>query len=674
MKIPYEWLCEFLDINSCAADVAQKLAMSGTEVSSVEDGAISVEILPNRGDCQSIIGIAREVCATFNLNLKSVEVKLTEDGNDINDLASVEVNAPDLCPRYMARVIEGVEIKDSPDWMRKRLNDAGMRPINNIVDITNYVLLELGQPLHAFDLDKIEGKKIVVRRAGKGEKLVTLDTVEHILAEDDLLIADTKRGVALAGVMGGSNSEVTSSTRNILLESAYFDPATINKTSKNQKVRSEASARFEKGVDFDNVAIALDRAAALMAEHAAGHVARGVIDVKAHSRKNRTITLRLSRIKQILGVEIPRQNAFLILTGLQFGVTDKGETFEVSIPAHRDGDIEREIDLIEEIIRIWGYDKLETTYPNIKNLEVTGDASKRITKEDKVREIFLASGFCEGKTYSLIGEKLYKRAGLGIEKAPVISNPLISEMTNLRTSLIPGLLSSIEHNVNRQMTDVALFEIGKVFSLRDGKVIEKNIASAVITGSVYDGTVDSDRIKEDTFFVKGVFENILDEYGIVDAVFKPSADALLPDGAEVFLNEKKIGFFGKLQTHTQSEFGSLKPVYVLEINLDILDCISIPKNIFVQLPKYPSVRRDIAMFVEAGTSNADIIGEIKNIGGELVENAFIFDKFSGKGKTSLAYAVIYRDKAKTMTDDEVNNVHEKAVTALIAKFGVEIRK
>lgn len=679
MKIPYDWLKDYIDIDANIEAVGDKLALAGTEVVSYENNVLDVEILPNRGDCLCVKGVASEVSALYHKPIKQPKIEIKESAEDIKKLASVEVKDGDLCPRYMARVITGVKMGPSPGWMQKRLVAAGMRPINNIVDITNYVLLEMGQPLHAFDLDNIKGKKIIVRRAADGEKIRTLDDTERVLSKNQLVIADTERAVAIAGVMGGGNTEVSNSTVNILLESAFFEPVSINKTAKYLKLRTEASIRFERGVDFGNVETALDRAAALMAELAGGKVAKGTIDVKAYQMNRKELALRLARIRKVLGIEISKENVVKILQGLGFGIRDKGETLDITVPLNRAGDVEREIDLIEEIARIYGYDKIASTYPYIGSSTIDdSEALRSLSDENEVRETMAAAGFCEAKTYSMIGRKLVEKAGKTLDKAVAITNPLVEEMTHMRESLIPGLLEAAEYNWNRQMHDIALFETGKVFRGNGPAVKEKTLLGGVLCGSVFRGAVEKDRIVEDLYFVKGIIENVLSIFGAGSAGFRQSRDLLVIPGksAEIFIGTDKIGFCGQAIPSVQENFGLNKPVFVFELDLDALGSFKAQAKTrpYTALPKFPSIRRDIAMYVPVEVTHDSIVSNVRFAGGGTVEDVSVFDKFSGKGKISLAYSVVYRDKNRTLTDEEVNGIHDKVVRQLVDELKVEIRK
>ncbi len=679
MKAPYNWLKDLVDLKATAKEAAARLSLCGIECSADSSGILEADILPNRGDCHSIIGIARELCAVFNTSLKLDLPNLAESSSLVSSFASVEVKDADLCPRYMARVVTGLHVKPSPDWLQKRLIESGMRPINNIVDATNYIMLETGQPMHAFDLDRLDNKKIIVRRAKNGEKLTTLDDAQRTLSDKDLLICDGEKPVAVAGVMGGKSSEVSAVTKSILLESAYFEPTAVNKTSKRLKLRTESSARFEKGVDWNGVSSYLDRAAALIAELSGGQVAKGSIDIMSGPRTPKKINLRLDRIKKVLGIEIPKLEAVLILERLGFGVADRVDSLEVTVPLFRAGDIEREIDLIEETARIYGYDKVPETVRTIaasKKNELEVLYERKNACESGVRQVLLSCGFNEAKTFSMVGEKLCKKALMPIEGAVEIDNPLVEEMTHLRSSLLPGLLEAAEFNFNRQEQDIALFEIGRVFKKTSGVPQETNKIAALLTGGVWKGLEGGDRFEQDLSFLKGAVENIFDSAQIEGASFEPSADPHSEPGtsADIFVRGKKIGFLSQVSSAICGSFGLSKPVYVFELDLEQFPETEKKTAVYVQPPKYPLVRRDIAMFVPAGVTHKTIVETIKQSGGPLVEATDIFDRFESKGKKSLAYFVLYRSRERTLTDEEVNRAHNNVMEALESKLKVQIRK
>ncbi|MFA6548548.1 MAG: phenylalanine--tRNA ligase subunit beta, partial [Candidatus Margulisiibacteriota bacterium] len=472
MRVPIDWLKELVSFRAGPDQLAQMLTMGGLETVVVSDDILEVDILPNRSDCWSMRGIAREVSALTKFKTKNPKFKIKESTQKIEGLVRVEVREKELCPRYMARVISNVKVIDSPEWLKKRLEQIGLRPINNVVDVTNYLLHEIGQPMHAFDASLIKDQHIIVRKAGPGEKIVTLDGKEHLLEHDMLVIADPEKAIAVAGVMGGGNTEVSAVTRTVILESAYFNPISIHKTSKQSKIRTDSSVRFEHGVDWNAVEEALDRAAALIAELGRGEVARGKVDVCAKEKKTKIIELRTERVNKILGVEMPVGDMISILTRLGFKNKRVGHNkLKVEIPLFRAMDIEREIDLIEELARIWGYSRVPGSMPD------TAFPGKQINRADNLREqvrtALAGCGLNEVQTYGMLGIKDFEKTGLPSDKAVKITNPLTVEMSILRSHLLPGLLNVILHNQNRQVENVFIFEIGKVFTRVSDKTVEE---------------------------------------------------------------------------------------------------------------------------------------------------------------------------------------------------------
>ncbi|KAF0135302.1 MAG: phenylalanyl-tRNA synthetase beta chain [Candidatus Saganbacteria bacterium] len=641
MRVPIDWLKEFVKINVPPEALAKKLTLAGLEAIVAEDAkVIAVDILPNRGDCESILGAAREVSAILKTRLIKKPFRVVESKEKIK--LTVEVKEKKLCPRYMARVIGGVVVADSPEWLKKRLLLAGIRPVNNIVDITNYLLIELGQPMHAFDAEKIS--KIIVRQAKHGEKIITLDGLERILDEESLLISDPLKPIAIAGIMGGLDSSVMPGTKKIILESAFFEPASIVKSSKKIKLRTEASMRFEKRVDFDMVEEALDRAAALISGIAGGVVLKGKIDVKAKPQKNKTIALRNERIKNILGVNINRKESAAILKLLGFKI--KKETKDkiiVEVPSWRAGDVEREIDLIEEIARIYGFDKINETMPEIK-AKTFESSHNRIRK---VREILLGCGLFEVQTFSMVAPLMAEAGAINI------SNPMAQEESVMRTSLIYSLLRVLSHNLRHQASKVNIFEVGKVYSTE--KIPdEKNVLSGLIAGG------DADFYK-----LKGMVESLLQEFthdykleSYIGKHFHPGKSA------SIIAQLKIIGKFGAIHPDL---FKNIE-VYAFEIDLDRLLALNKPNKFYKPLPKYPKVERDLAMFVPQGVASQIILETIKR--GDLVESVEIFDIY----KNSQAYRISFRDKNKTLTDEEVSVSFENIQKELENSLKVQIRK
>ncbi|MFH1683267.1 MAG: phenylalanine--tRNA ligase subunit beta [Candidatus Margulisiibacteriota bacterium] len=661
MKVPIEWLKELVKFKFGPDQLAKMLTMGGLETMVEPGNILEIDIIPNRSDCWSIRGIAREVAALTKGRVTSNAIRVKEITKKASSVVKVEVKDKELCPRYMARVIENVTIKESPKWLKDRLEKAGIRSINNIVDVTNYLLLELGQPMHAFDAGFVADQTIIVRRAKPNEKITTLDGQEHELKTDMLVIADTEKAVALGGVMGGANSEVNEDTKTIILESAYFDPVSIHKTSKLLKVRSESSIRFEHGVDWKTVEEAVDRGAAMIAELSGGSVLKGKIDKKTKERQPKVVALRPERVNKVLGTDLTKAEMLGILKRLGFGVLGS----KVSIPLFRAEDIYREIDLIEEIARVNGYDKIEATMPN------TAFPGKSVDNEDifrsKVREIMAGCGLLEAQTYSMVGPKDFEKTGLDYTKAIKVANPMNIEEGYMRTMIIPSLLNVIQHNLNRQMENVFIFEIGKTYFPSSEKLPkEKWILSAAATGSPFMSALDKGQV--DYSFMKGILENLFSALGVTDYSFVEVNSHLLQPGRGARV--EGLGIIGELHPDISKNYGFEKPVGFFEIILDELFLRAAKRRKYRSLPKFPAVSRDIAMFVPKGLENQLIVSTIKKIGGRLVERIYLFDKY----KDSLAYRIVYRNPDKTLTDSEVNAKHEEILKTIESKLGVRIRR
>jgi len=664
MKVPIDWLRELVSFRAGADQLAEMLSMGGLETQVLPEEVLEVDILPNRADAWSVRGIAREISALTRFKMKPVKFKLKESAEKVSTAVKIEVRDKDLCPRYMARVIQNVKVGESTEWLKKKLEKAGIRSVNNIVDVTNCLLHEIGQPMHAFDASLIKDQFIIVRRANPEEKVVTLDGREHVLDSDVLVIADPEKVIAVAGVMGCANTEVSSMTKTVILESAYFNPVSIHRTSKTLKLRSESSIRFEHGVDWNAVEEALDRGAALIAELGRGEVVRGKVDVFAKQRKPKMVELRPDRVNQILGAEIPVGDMISVLTRLGFEVARKSKVMKVEIPLFRAMDIEREIDLIEEIARIWGFNRIETTMPN------TAFAGKEVDKEDvlrnRVREIMVGCGLIEIQSYSMLGPRDFENVGNPPENAVKIANPLTVEESIMRTNVLPGLLKVAVHNQNRQIEDVFIFEIGRVFSPSKEKLPEEKwVLGGFLTGSPFMSALDKGEV--DYFYVKGVLENLFNGLGIDFPKVMETENFLLQPGKAAVI--EGIGIFGALHPDIQRSCELAKPAFFFEVDLDALFKLIAEEKRYKPLPRFPSVSRDISMFVPSDLENQTIIELIKKTGTTLVEDVFPFDKY----KDSVAYRVIYRNPERTLTEEEVNKKHQEIIQALISKLNVRIR-
>ncbi|MGB9679969.1 MAG: phenylalanine--tRNA ligase subunit beta [Thermoanaerobacteraceae bacterium] len=643
------------------------------EAIGLKDDVIEFEITPNRPDCLSMIGIARETAATFNtkLNVPNIIIKEIEEGNP----AKVTIQDDNLCYRYVARVVRNVKIGPSPLWMQMRLIKAGVRPINNVVDVTNYVMLETGQPLHAFDLDKVYNRHIIVRRAKNGEFLTTLDGKNRVLDDSMLVIADEEKAIGLAGVMGGENTEITDKTVNILIESANFKGSNIRHTSKKLGIRSEASSRFEKGLDPETTVIACERAAQLMADFCSGEVLKGKIDVYPNPTEKNNLVVNIKRINKFLGTEISKDKMINILKSLEFNVEELDENLKITVPHFRK-DVTIEADIAEEIARIYGYNNIKDTL--MKSAETTiGIKTWEQQQEDKIIDILLASGMNEIITTSFIGNRDFEKINLPknsiLRNAVKILNPLGEDQSYMRTTLIPSMLNVAYTNFSRKISEFRVFEISKVFTLLNNNNIEQqpNETKKVVLG-MYGKEVDF-------YIIKGVIEKILENLNITNVDYLRSTFQIYHPGrsAEIFINNESLGIFGELHPDVLNNYNIPIRIYAGELDIvKILKYVPREKK-YKQLPKYPAVERDLAVVVDEDIFVGDIQKVIIEAGGKLVDNVNLFDIYKGKnipqGKKSVAYSILYRSHEKTLTDEEVNVIHDNILRMLYEKFKAVLR-
>jgi phenylalanyl-tRNA synthetase beta chain len=650
-----------------------------TEALGLDDVVFELEITPNRPDCLSMIGVAREIRAETGNDLKPPQIDLKEGEVNVNKLTSVTIDAPDLCPRYAARVIRGVKIGESPAWLKQCLESIGVGVINNIVDVTNFVLMEYGQPLHAFDYHKLSENRIVVRRAAEGEKITTLDEEERNLTPDMLVIADAEKPVALAGIMGGYDSEITETTCDVLLESANFQPSSVRATAKKLGINTEASYRFERGADPEAVIPALDRAAQLIAELAGGTICEGVIDVYPGQREPLHLKLRVERINFILGTALEATEIERILSRLGFAVEasqSEENVYQVTVPSFR-SDITREIDLIEEIARVHGYDNIPTALPKGDIPIPAPDISAEVRK--RIKHFLLGSGMMESVNYSFCHPNCFDRIRLAAEnplrQALHLKNPLSPEMSILRTTLLPSLLDNAQHNHNHQIDNIALFEISTVFIKDEEPARVAGILAGEIGGGVYGNPYQP----PDFFDIKGTVEGILEVCGITDYKFKKTDDPTFHPGrnAEVLLEGKRIGILGEAHPKVLESYELPYKAYLFELDLEALADAANFSIRFEPIPIYPSVLRDLAIVVDQDMQSDMPIEIIYSTGGELVKSIRLFDVYIGdqvpEGKKSLAYTITYHSATKTLTDKAVNDLHDRVVKRLNQELGAELR-
>ncbi|HWP93024.1 MAG TPA: phenylalanine--tRNA ligase subunit beta [Thermodesulfobacteriota bacterium] len=647
----------------------------------LDDVVFEVGVTPNRPDCLSVLGIAREVATILGGGIIYPDYIVREEGEDIVRLAQVEVYDREGCPRYSCRIVKDVKIGPAPDWLKKRLEASGIRSINNVVDITNYVLLELGQPLHAFDYDLIEGRKIVVRPAKDGEVIQTLDGVERHLTSEDLLICDAQKPVAIAGVMGGGNTEVSESTRSILLESAFFNPVRVRRTSKRTGLRSESSYRFERGVDPNGVVKALDRATELIRGLAGGEVSKGRIDIYPNPIEPREVKLSLKRVDSILGTHIEADKIKKITEGLGIEtLAVKDSDMFLRIPTFRT-DLTREIDLIEELARHYGYNRIPATLPVIPMM--TAGLQRQKFLENRVKEILISSGFLEVINYSFEDPSLL---GLFNGTAPLrILNPLSNEGSVMRTNLLTGIIKNVILNLNRQAQDIRLFETGKVYIPREyGLPKEITTIAAAATGRRQPELWDKEEF--DFFDLKGILERIFEAFSIsdkirlMDSASSTGINFLHPGkSARILVEDEEAGYLGEIHPDYREKLEISKRIYLFELDLEKLYAASDDaKKQFTHLPKFPSVRRDIALVVDEDIPVGRILVELRKVESDLIEEVNVFDVFKGgtvdKGKKSVAISMILRSADRTLTDEEVEDVQIKGLNRLQSVFGAQLRK
>ncbi|HHP50457.1 MAG TPA: phenylalanine--tRNA ligase subunit beta [Moorella mulderi] len=646
----------------------------------LEDQVLVLELTPNRGDCLSIWGVAREVAALTGAPLCWPHLQLEEEGN-IEEWIAVEIESPELCPRYLARVVTGVKVAPSPAWLQGFLRACGLRPINNVVDITNFVMWEMGQPLHAFDYDKLGGKRIIVRTARPGEKIVTLDGEERLLDPSMLVIADEKDPVAVAGVMGGLESEVTFSTCSVLIEAACFDNISIRRTSKRLGLRSEASLRFERGVDVEAVPKAADRAAQLMAQLAGGKVIGGRLDAYPRKFFPVTISLRPERVNELLGTSLPSREIKELLERLHLEVRGEGP-FQVKVPSFR-RDLKEEADLIEEVARIYGYDRITPTLPG----QVTSRPKQtwRQKWEQKGREAAFLAGLSEVVTYSFISPRIWDHLLLPPEhpwrRALKIANPLKEDHSVMRPSLLPGLLQVALRNFNRKVTSLEIYEVGRVFLPREGDLPEEPLRLAGLVMGVRDRAWNRPTPPLDFYYLKGVVENILSRVRCPGVIFEatsslpflhPGRAALLEKGEEV------LGYLGELHPQVLKNIDLPCRACVFELDWERVGRHSQDYPRHQPLPRYPSVERDLALVVKEEVPARAVEEVIKEAGGDMLWSCRLFDVYRGDpvppGCKSLAFSLVFRVPHRTLTEEEVNRRMKRIEEELVFRIGASVRR
>ncbi len=643
----------------------------GTDIKDVfglNENIVEFEITSNRPDCFSIIGLARESALTFGREFSVPKPEFTEAQDNIADHLSVEVLDKDKCLRYCARMVKNVKIGPSPAWMRERLHACGVRSINNIVDITNYVLLEYGQPMHAFDLRDLEDNKIIVRRAADGEVIKTLDEQDRKLTNDDLVIADGKRAVAIAGVMGGFNSEVKDDTTTVIFESATFDAASVRLTAQRVGLRTEASSRYEKGLDYNNTVPAVERACQLVEQLCCGEVCSGMLDVVGNVKERITIPFRPDKINKFLGTDIDESEMLRYFKALGIEVDNM-----TLIPPTFRPDLEGEADIAEEVARFHGYDKIPTTL--LSGEATCGGKTPEQKLADKIGELLCAQGMNEIYTMTFISPSNFDKIGLSadspLRNTVKIKNPLGEDTSVMRTSTIPSMLDILSRNYNYRNASARLFEQGKIFLPKEGEKLPDE--PVVVTLGMYGAD-------EDFFTLKGVVEELLEQLHINNASFTAVKDnpTYHPGrAAKVTANGTELGIIGQIHPSVSKKYGIDVPCYAAELSFDALKAAIDYDIKYSPLPKFPAVTRDIAMLVDRETPVAEIEAVIRKSAGKLLEDIKLFDVYEGEqipeGKKSVAYSAVFRAADRSLTGDEVQEVFDKVLKNLASELDAQLR-
>ncbi|MGH7332534.1 MAG: phenylalanine--tRNA ligase subunit beta [Candidatus Rokuibacteriota bacterium] len=640
------------------------------------DSLLEVEITPNRPDCLCVVGVARELAALTGRTLRAPAIAVKESEVSVGALARARIEAPDLCARFTGRVISGVRAGPSPAWMAARLRAVGLRPISNIVDVTNYVLWELGHPLHAFDYDTVTEGTIVVRRAAAGERLRTLDGVERTLTDSMLVIADPARAVAVAGVMGGAATEVGPGTTRVLLESAYFAPASIRRTARALGLATDAAYRFERGADIEALVDASARAAQLMAEVAGGSIARGLVDVYPAPQPRPRVRVRMARVQRVLGVAPPRADALRILRGLGLPATEHADEVEVEVPSFR-RDVTMEDDLVEEIIRVWGYDKIPSTPPTGAIQLVSQPESVR--QEAAVRRALVGAGLTEVITYSFADPDLAATLPALDGAEPMrLLNPLGQDASLMRRHPLEGTLGAVALNLRRQQPNLGLFEIGRTYGRTEGAIREARWAVVALTGLRERRGWGPGVERVDVYDAKGLAEHVLATLRFtVDALRAVPVAGLEPDTAgALVVGGVEAAIFGEVALTARARFGIDAPVFAVLVPLDALARLPAPVVRYEPLPRYPSVARDVAFLIGAAgePTAAAIEAAMAGEAGPLLREMTLFDVFRfPDGRRSLAWRLVFQASDRTLTDDEVNAIHARVVRRVCDEFHISLR-
>lgn len=651
-------------------EIGAKLA----EMHWIRDTVLDINTAPNRGDCLSIFGIARETASILNQKAKLPHFKLEEEKENVTDSIDLDIKNTDACPRYVLKMIQGASIRVSPYWMRSRLHKCGMRPINSLVDVTNYIMLEIGQPLHAFDYHRIRDKRIEVRLADKASIFRTLDSMDRKLEAGDILICDGSGPVAIAGIMGGENSEITETTRDMALESAFFNPLFIRKTARRLGIKSEASLRFEKGIDIDNVGFAADRAIYLMQQISGGTVLKGKREI-FEKKKSKTFLVTYSNINGLLGTHINQQDISQALRSIDIHIKEESESgLQVVIPNFRH-DINEPADIIEEISRIHGYEHIPATSP------VTTVQSHKKTKKDilldRMKNYFSAAGFYEIINFAFFStkdvENLFVSDTDERSRYVPIMNPISREYSHMRTLIAPGMFKCIAYNLNRGGKNLRLFEKGKVFFQNSGgQPIEKTAICFAITGKEREFFWRDKFTDYDFFDIKGIMEGLMDAFGIQFSLVRSSEPFLHPmRGADIYIDDTKAGWIGEIREEVLELFEIEQNIYCTELQFDIILEKGNFEVSYQPIPRYPQVTRDFSFYVDDSVPIASLISTIKGLS-PLITSVGVFDMFRRETR-SVAFRVTFQSLEDTLKEETINGLQETIIQKLSNTEGISLR-
>ena len=672
MIVSLDWLKDFVSFKLAPQELADLLTGAGLESTVGENGdTLDIELTPNRPDCMSHLGVAREIALLTDAKLKQDDISLSESDQPVEDAVTIIIEDEKGSPRYSARVVKGIKVGASPDWMVQRLEQCGIRSINSVVDISNYVLLELGHPLHTFDLGLVEGETIIVRSAKKNEKIVTLDGENRKLSSDHLLICDSKKPVGLAGIMGGENTEVTQKTTDVLIECAYFDPVTIRKGAKKLDLSSEASRRFERGANYDDVTAVLDRTAQLITQIAGGEICAGMVDCYPKVIKPKKVLLNRKRAESSIGVAFDDKFIRSTLGGLGIGHKKKNDQYECVIPSFRP-DLEREIDLCEELARVYGFDKIESKTAYVGDVTtILADEERTV---DELRDYFSGMGFNEVMTNSLLSEQ---DAQTFSELNPLpVANPLSREMSVMRPSLLPGLLGSVNYNLRRGENDLSLFEYGNIFQAEEKKWAESPQFSGVACGDRVSKGWRQDQHKNDFYLLKGVVCNLVQRFGFDGSFTELENSYVLSYGMRWETSSGWLADIGSVNNEILGYYDIGLPVVSVNLNLELFNS-SIEAVQFSKLPQFPSIDRDLSLSVPSSVTIGELESIIQENGTDLLRVKKLYDLYGGdqieSGMQGVTFSLSFRSDDRTLQDDEVDTIMEKIISETSSQVDAKLR-